>query len=481
MKMLKITAALLALVMLVSCGAESREPNEPEVTKSTAAKELMSADDIMDIAIEHAKSSAEGAVAEALANGTVSDKECEFTAKNGIPIYDCKFKIGILEFEYEVDQQNGAIRTYARGFDVDAPGMAGAPRIGEDAALSYALWYLDLKEADISDASSVYDEEFGDYYVRFSTGEDVYTCVISPYDGVLERSTRDIGYNGAKEIAYNHAAQNVAEDQCDDFSNLMMSYGMMTDCSTKAKGVASERTYEVRFSIGGFKYEYVIDGLSGNILKINCEPDDKWSGEPVGGFDPATVSLAKPDIPDYFAETVNTAAEGPVDEETAAQIAIDDVKPMGLYMSEIDTYLDDGAGIYHVNFEMGGTVYFYNIEAATGDIVRATRETHDFSIAPEMYFHYIEATTGDAEPDGNFDDGPANIGFIGEDIALDIALRDADDGNDAAGNVFDIETVLSFSRGYSVYQVNFVLSGYDYEYLIDAEYGEILRADKKLR
>ena len=179
---------------------------------------------------------------------------------------------------------------------------------------------------------------------------------------------------------------------------------------------------------------------------------------------------------------MNTAAaEGPVDAETAEQIAIADAEPMGLYMSEIDTYLDDGAGIYHVSFEMGGTVYFYNIEAATGDIVRVTRETHDFSIAPEVYLHYFEATPGVDAPGADFDDAPADAGFIGEDIALDVALRDADDGNDAAGNVFDIETALSFSRGYSVYQVNFVLSGYDYEYLIDAEYGEILRADKKLR
>ena len=481
MKMLKITAALLALVMLVSCGAESREPNEPEVTKSTAAKELMSADDIMDIAIEHAKSSAEGAVAEALANDTVSNKECEFTAKNGIPIYDCKFKIGILEFEYEVDQQNGAIRTYARGFDADAPLRVGAPFIGEDAALSYALWYLDLKEADITDASSVYNNDFYDYFVRFSVGEEVYTCVIEPSTGVFERSTRDIGYNGAKEIAYNHAAQNVAEDQQEDFNNLMLG-GSMTNCTTKAKGVASERTYEVRFSIGGFNYEYVIDGLSGNILKADCETNEFWSGKIVGGFDAATVSLVKPEIPDYFAEIMNTAAaEGPVDAETAEQIAIADAEPMGLYMSEIDTYLDDGAGVYHVSFEMGGTLYLYDIGAETGDIVRVTRETYDFSIAPEVYLHYFETTTGVDAPVADFDDGPADAGFISEDIALDVALRDADDGNDATGNVFDIETVLSYSRGYSVYQVNFVLSGYDYEYLIDAEYGEILRADKKLR
>lgn len=304
MKFLKITAALLAAVMLASCGAEPRQPHEPEVTKSTAAKELMSEEDIMSIAIEHAKSSAEGAVAEALSSLDATDAECEFTAKNGIPIYDCKFKLGTLEFEYEVDQQNGAIRTYARGFDYDAPLKAGAPAIGEDATLYYALWYLDIAEADITDASSVYDDNFHDYFVRFSVGGDVYTCVLETQNGTFLRSTRDIGYKGAEEIAYNHAAQNVTEDQLDAFNNLMLS-GDIWSSSTKAKGVVSERRYEVEFSVGGYDYKYVIDARTGDIMSAECELKEIWSDAVVGGFDSDTVSLAKPDIPDYFAMAEN--------------------------------------------------------------------------------------------------------------------------------------------------------------------------------
>lgn len=335
--------------------------------------------------------------------------------------------------------------------------------IGEDAALSYALWYLDLKEADISDASSVFDNDFYDYYVRFFVGDDVYTCVISPYDGVFGRSTRDIGYNGAKEIAYNHAAQNIAEDQQEVFNNLMLG-GLMTDCTTKAKGVASERTYEVKFSIGGFNYEYVIDGLSGNIVKINCEPDDKWSGEPVGGFDAATVSLAKPDIPDYFAEvekTADTGDDGFIGEIAAIDIASGYARFNGFGIYDPVATLQNGE-YYDVIFFTSGRELMHNsyIDALTGDILYSVVERKDFLVLPDFDLGEV---TDDA-------------GFIGEKLAVELAVEYAGHTTDDA---YDIEVELKYSRGIEAYEVRYAAGEYEYEYTLKAEDGDVLRAVQK--
>ena len=305
MKTIKVSAIIVALAMLVGCGAKPDSRDVTEGTKSTAAQSLISADDAKAIALEHIKSSAEGAVAEDIAalidKGDISDESCEPTAKNGIPIFDYSFTLGKFEFEYEIDSQNGAIRSYTRQIDNDFKIAAGSPSIGEDAALSYALWYLDIGQSDIENAASEYNWERIEYIVRFTAGGKDYICAISTNTGAFLRSNVDIGPFGADEIAYNHAAQNVAEDQRDDFNNLMLA-GVLTNKDTKTKGTLADRNYVVHFAIGGYEYEYQIDGLNGNILKAECETDDDWTDTRIGGFDSKTVSLEKPELLDYFEE-----------------------------------------------------------------------------------------------------------------------------------------------------------------------------------
>ena len=446
MKILRITAVLLALVMLASCGVEPRTPNEPEITKSTATQELMSADDILEIAIDHAKSSAEGAVAEALADGIPTDTSAEFTAKNGIPIYDCKFRISQFEFEYEVDQQVGAIRSYIRKFDSNSETALGT--VDEDTAIYYALWYLDIKEADIKNASSKYSQLFNNYIVGFTYNGHDYKCMIASATGEFIRSNRDIGTYGAKNIAYDHVHLNAAEDQQKDLTNLILA-GMITDDGAEVKGIPSERMYEVRFKVGGFAYKYVIDGLSGAILSVECEPDDDWSTDSIGGFDANTVSLSVPEQPDYFAE------------DTAVDTVMNDVQSSWMSLSNAFMHAetdDNGHAYYSISFYLDGYMYFYDVDAETSDILRKTCEDNNFAQIPEAEYGDISES----------------IGYIGEQSAKSAALEHAG-VSEADAN--DISVELKSAKGVeNVYVVRFDAADNEYEYIIGAENGDILKA-----
>lgn len=306
MKSLKIIAVFTAILLLFcSCGAKPEEKKEPSGTKSTAAEELITSDDAAKIAVDDAKASAPEAVAKALENVLPDMCEVEMSALNGIPIYEVSFETGILELEYEIDSQNGAIRNYKRFFDYEAqPQPLGSESITLEEAGDYAVWYLDLDKDSVSSVTGERYNEFYDAYVlTVSTEEEDILCWIDPYSGILERSSKDVGPYRAEELCYQHLIDAIPEENKDDVANMML--GGMVETITEAKGTSSERQYEVEIKVAGYEYDYTVDGLSGMILSAQCEPDGDYSGEALGGFENG-IQIVQPDVPDILLENFET-------------------------------------------------------------------------------------------------------------------------------------------------------------------------------
>ncbi len=305
---LKIIAIILAALMLASCGAKPEEnSDEPSTTKSTAAEELISPEQAAQIALDDAIATAPATVSEKLSALTASDAETEMSALNGIPKYDVEIDCGYLELKYEIDSQNGAIRSYKRLFDFNAAAEAEGGNVTLEEAGDYAVWYLDLDKNSVSEVSGELDEDFLAYILTIKTADGDIRCWADEYTGVMQRSTKDIGPYRAEELCYEHLLENISEDAIDGVTNLLLAGDI--DQSTEAEGISSERQYKIELCVGGYDYEYTVDGLSGLILTASCNPDDDYEGEPVGGFE-NNAEIVQPTLPDMLSEDFVIEGEG---------------------------------------------------------------------------------------------------------------------------------------------------------------------------
>ena len=121
---------------------------------------------------------------------------------------------------------------------------------------------------------------------------------------------------------------------------------------------------------------------------------------------------------------------------------------------KLDT--DDGKAEYDIEFFADGVDYEYEIDAVTGDILKAEREGNNTN----------QNVSGD---------NSSQTSYIGADRAKEIALSDA--GLNASDVRFTKEE-LDADDIRPDYDIEFIADGIEYEYEIDAVTGEILSSEK---
>ncbi len=117
---------------------------------------------------------------------------------------------------------------------------------------------------------------------------------------------------------------------------------------------------------------------------------------------------------------------------------------------ELDFDDDTKTMLYEIEFEVGELEYEYDINATTGEIVKAKTEAADDGYAP---------TT---PPEGN----------ISREDALNAAYAKA---GVTAADVRDVDCEFKSFNGRTYYSVEFDVGATEYEYTVDATTGEILR------
>lgn len=181
--------------------------------------------------------------------------------------------------------------------------------------------------------------------------------------------------------------------------------------------------YEVEFELENVEYEYDILATTGEIHKK--EVDD------------VTVFEKSPDGVEFIgAESAKQIAM------EHAQVAEADV--VELKKAKLD--FDKGTYVYEVEFKTLTAEYEYEINAVTGGIIKA-------------------------EIDGKFQNVQTGE-LIGLDKAKEIAMAHA--GVDPA-NVLFKESELDFDDGVYIYELEFFVGEYKYEYEINANTGSIVK------
>lgn len=161
------------------------------------------------------------------------------------------------------------------------------------------------------------------------------------------------------------------------------------------------------------------------------------------------------------------AANTPVTPEKALDIALEDA---GLTVPEVhDVEVEpdraQGSTHYDVDFEKDGKDYDYEIDAETGTVVDKEVPT----TAPETPAPTAPTVTPETVPQ-------STVGPMLRDEAVAIALAHA---KLTEAQVRDLDVERDDERGTPRYEVDFEAVGWDYEYEIHAETGEILYSQKE--
>ena len=133
--------------------------------------------------------------------------------------------------------------------------------------------------------------------------------------------------------------------------------------------------------------------------------------------------------------------------------------------------------VYEINFVYDGYEYEYYVDAKTGEIVKSFKEKEDDIIIDNTDNKDNNQSSNnqsntDNKPSNN-DSTTQNKEYISRDKALSVALEHA---NVSKNNIYDIDIELDYKYGKEVYEIDFNYQGYEYQYYVDAQDGQILHS-----
>lgn len=167
-------------------------------------------------------------------------------------------------------------------------------------------------------------------------------------------------------------------------------------------------------------------------------------------------------------EAVGTASDKKyIGAEAAREIAIThaEVNEASVTKFEIELDVEKGVMVYDIEFDCDGYEYDYDVNAETGEVVKSQKEQEG------------KKNQSAAAPDNGSSDNGANATYIGEDAALSAALTHAGLAADAAVEAYECR--MDRERGQTVYELEFVFDGFEYDYDVNAESGIVVKYEKE--
>ena len=295
-------------------------------------------------------------------------------------------------------------------------------------AESVALSAQGLTKADVSYVSSEAEREDGKtvYEVKFVKDGVLFEIKIDAATGkLLSVDTENAGNVGSSAIP--DISGTVGAEAA---LNASLAHAGVTDpydVDVDYEYEGGKSVFEVEFKKDGYEYDYVVDALTGEILSSY----NKIDGDHNAQLPPVS-------------ETIGADA--------AVNAALAHAGVTAPYNTDVDYDYERGTAVFEVEFHKGGYEYEYLVDALTGEILYSLKK-YDEEYSPSM---------------------PDVTATIGAEAALDIALAHA-----AVTDPYDAETEYEYEGGKAVFEVEFKKDGYEYEYVIDALSGEILRFEKE--
>ena len=144
-------------------------------------------------------------------------------------------------------------------------------------------------------------------------------------------------------------------------------------------------------------------------------------------------------------------------------------------MGEADFDYEDGRMVYELEFYAGGVEYEYDVDAATGAIVKSSQEGKKGGSGSGSAQGSSQSSSGSSASAGS-SQAAQSQGDIGADKAKEAAFRHA---GVSASQVTDAVVEKDWDDGRLEYSVDFWVGNVEYDYEIDGSNGSVLKSEKE--
>lgn len=383
----KIVGVAACALFLAGCQTEAQSneglavkgtSQEGQVTRNESA--FISLDEAKEIAFDHAE----------VDGKTAHFDEAELDESDRV--YELEFEVDETEFEYDIEAVTGEILKAERD-EADESGAKtkDAESLTLDEALSVALEHAGVDRESVTIEENDWDEDDQIIELEFFTDDVEFDYDIHAFSGKVlevEQERRDSARSGKNPDSFDSQEQSSGDNSAAKETDQSSSSNTETKAETspayigleKAKQIAlnhagenlssvkfddqeldrEDGVYELEFSSPGMEYEYDIYALSGKIVSVEKETNriEKEQSEQNTADEQAKVLLTKD-------QAIKVALKH-------AKLQHDEVD-----FDDIERDNDDGEITWEIAFDFGSYEYEYEIDAKDGTILDYEKELDD--------------------------------------------------------------------------------------------------------
>ncbi len=361
------------------------------------------------------------------------------------PYYEVDILTGKGKYEYKVDAFTGEVLAGIPDINTSAPkDMISQDKAVEIAKAHMIERYPELAEIELTKVRGKLDTKEGEYEIDFDCGTysleyeiDAYTGAVLDWDiDRISGGTAAPTVPGSDTTAPNETDIGDAAAKAAAFKHAGVSESDVTNLKVEREYDDGRLEYEVDFRVGGTKYDYTIDGATGNVISYDIEKTGQTPS------DTTTPVTNPPTVADIGAEKAKDIA-----------FTHSGVSENGVTNLKVERDYDDGRLEYEVEFYAGGAEYEYKIDGKTGAIL-----SHDV----ESKTHHDDHDSGGTKD-------------IGAEKAKAAAFAHA---GVSEADVRSLKVEREHEHGRIEYEIEFKVGAYEYEYTIDGATGATLSHEK---
>ncbi len=299
---------------------------------------------------------------------------------DGIWVYEVEFVVGNTEYEYEINAITGEIIKFETELDDDPHGappvterptqQPGSNFLSEDEIRAIVFNHAGVNANDVREFEIELDDEHGIwvYEVEFKAGNIEYDYVVNAVTGEIIKSETEVDDDptaapGTPRPTAQPTQQPGSEFLSEDeiraivFNHAGVNANDVREFEIELDDEDGIWVYEVDFKAGNIEYDYVVNAVTGAIIRVETEIDD----------DPT----AAPGTPRPTAQPTQQPGSELLSEDEIRAIVFNHAGVNANDVREFEIELDDEDGIwvYEVEFESGRHEYSYEVNALTGEII----------------------------------------------------------------------------------------------------------------
>ena len=229
-------------------------------TESTAAGRI-TLDEAKNIALSHA----------GIAASEASFTKTKLDRDDGREEYDIEFMAADYKYEYEIDAESGKVLSNSKEMRIKQTESTAAGRITLDEAKNIALSHAGIAASEVSFTKTKLDYDDGreEYDIEFLSDDYEYEYEIDSQSGSVLSNSKEARKRQTISAAEGRLTLDDAKNAALDHAGVSASDATFT--KTKLDYDDGREEYDIKFYVGGWKYEYTIDAVTGEIIEFDME------------------------------------------------------------------------------------------------------------------------------------------------------------------------------------------------------------------